>query len=106
MLGYMDLDAETNRATFRLALPAVPEGIFNDVDQDAKKEQGVQVFAVGYNPNLTGGVFSEGDDRSLGWPSYLASVKTDTENQDEIIGGKLVIWAADSQPGIPERIRG
>jgi C-terminal processing protease CtpA/Prc len=101
VLGYMDLDAENNRATFRLALPIVPEGIFNDVDQDAKKEQGLQVFAVGYNPNLTGGVFSEGDDRSLGWPSYLASVKTDTENQDEITGGKLVIWAADSQQEFP-----
>ena len=101
VLGFMDLDAEANRATFRLALPAVPEALFNDVDQDAKKEQGLQVFAVGYNPNLTGGVFSEGDDRSLGWPSYLASVKTDTENQDEIIGGKLVIWAADSQQQFP-----
>ena len=101
VLGYMDLDAEANRATFRLALPAVPEALFNDVDQDAKKEQGLQVFAVGYNPNLTGGVFSEGDDRSLGWPAYLASVKTDTENQDEITGGKLVIWAADSKQEFP-----
>ena len=101
VLGYMDSDADNNRATFRLALPAVPEGLFNDVDQDAKKEQGVQVFAVGYNPNLTGGVFSEGDDRSLGWPAYLASVKTDTENQDEVIGGKLVIWAADANQEFP-----
>ena len=101
VLGYMDLDAEANKATFRLALPAVPEALFNDVDQDAKKEQGLQVFAVGYNPNLTGGVFSEGDDRSMGWPAYLASVKTDTENQDEIIGGKLVIWAANSQQDFP-----
>ena len=101
VLGYMNLDAENNRATFHLALPVVPEGVFNDVDQDAIKEQGLQVFAVGYNPNLTGGVFSEGDDRSLGWPSYLASVKTDTENQDEVIGGKLVIWAADSKQEFP-----
>ncbi len=101
VLGYMDLDADNNRATFRLALPAVPEGIFNDVDQDAKTEQGLQVFAVGYNPNLTGGVFSEGDDRSMGWPSYLASVRTDTENKDELIGGKLVVWAADSSQEFP-----
>ena len=101
VLGYMDLDAENNRATFRLALPVVPEGVLNDVDQDAKKEQGLQIFAVGYNPNLTGGVFSEGDDRSLGWPAYLASIKTDTENQDEVIGGKLVIWAADSKQEFP-----
>ena len=101
VLGYMDLDAEANRASFRLALPAVPEALFNDVDQDAKKERGLQIFAIGYSPNVTGGVFSEGDDPSLGWPSYLASVKTDTENQNEINGGKLVIWAADSQQEFP-----
>ena len=101
VLGYMKLDAENNSATFHLALPMVPEGVFNDVDQDAKKEQGLQIFAVGYNPNLTGGVFSEGDDRSLGWPAYLASVKTDSENQDEVTGGKVVIWAADSKQEFP-----
>ena len=32
VLGYMDLDADNNRASFRLALPALPEGQFNDVD--------------------------------------------------------------------------
>jgi len=101
VLGYMDLDAENNSATYRLSLPAVPEGEFNDVDNDNKKEKGLQIFTVGYNPNLTGGVFSEGDDRSLGWPGYLASVKTDSENQDEVKGGKLIIWAADSDQEFP-----
>jgi C-terminal processing protease CtpA/Prc len=101
VLGYMNLDAKNNSAAFRLALPVAPEGVFNDVDQDAQKEQGLQVFAVGYNPNLTGGVFSEGDDRSMGWPAYLASVKTDSENKDEVTGGKLVIWAADSKQEFP-----
>ena len=101
VLGYMDLDAENNRATYRLSLPAVPAGEFNDVDNDSIKEQGLQIFTVAYNPNLTGGVFSEGDDRSFGWPGYLASVKTDSENQDEVKGGKLVIWAADSDQEFP-----
>jgi len=101
VLGFMDLDAENNRATFRLSLPAVPYGQFNDVDNDNKKDQGLQIFAVGYNPNLTGGVFSEGDDRSLGWPGYLASVRTDSENHDEVTGGTLVIWAADGNQKFP-----
>jgi C-terminal processing protease CtpA/Prc len=101
VLGFMDLDEENNTATYRLLLPAVPYGQFNDVDQDNKKEQGLQIFTVGYNPNLTGGVFSEGDDRSLGWPGYLASIRTDSENQDEVIGGALVIWAADSKQEFP-----
>ncbi|MDK2981636.1 MAG: hypothetical protein PWQ55_1983 [Chloroflexota bacterium] len=101
VLGYMDLDAENNRATFELSLPIQPLGEFNDVDQDAQAEEGVQIFTVGYSPNLTGDVFSDGDDRSLGWPSYLASVKTDTENQDEVTGGKLVIWAPDGAQDFP-----
>jgi len=101
VLGYMDLDAENNRATFRLALPAVPEGQFNDVDNDKQKDQGVQVFAVGYNPNYIGGVFSTGDDRNTGWPGYLASVTVDSENQDEVTGGKLVVWAADAAQSFP-----
>ena len=101
VLGYMELDAENNRASFRLSLPALPEGQFNDVDQDGNYDTGLQIFSVGYNPNLTGGVFSEGDDRSLGWPSYLASVKTDTENQDEVIGGKLIVWAMDANQEFP-----
>ncbi len=101
VLGYMQLDAENNRASFRLALPLLPEGQFNDVNQDGKTDRGVQIFALGYSPNLTGGVFSQGDDRSLGWPAYLASVKTDTENQDEVLGGKLVIWAPDGAQQFP-----
>jgi len=101
VLGYMDLDEENDSATYRLSLPAVPAGEFNDVDNDNKKEKGLQIFTVAYNPNLTGGVFSEGDDRSLGWPGYLASVKTDSENKDEVKGGKLVIWAADSDQEFP-----
>jgi C-terminal processing protease CtpA/Prc len=100
-LGFMDLDAENDRASYRLALPAVPAGAFNDVDQDGKKEQGLQIFAVGYNPNLSGGVFAEGDDRNMGWPGYLASIKTDAENDDEVVGGKLVLWSPDREQEFP-----
>ena len=71
------------------------------MDQDGQDERGLQIFTVAYNPNLTGGVFSEGDDRSLGWPGYLASVRTDRENQDELVGGKLIIWAADGEEEFP-----
>jgi len=101
VLGYMKLDAENNRAEYRLALPLIPEAQFNDVDNNGKKDQGVQIFTIAYSPNLTGDVFSAGDDRSLGWPAYLASIKTDTENQDEITGGKLVVWAADASQSFP-----
>ncbi len=100
-LGYMSVDKEKNDGTFRLALPVVPEGILNDVNHDNKKDNGVQIFALAYSPNLTGGPFSEGDDKSYGWPAYLASIKTDAENKDEITGGKLLIWAPDDAQEFP-----
>jgi C-terminal processing protease CtpA/Prc len=100
-LGFLDIDTEAMKAEYILQLPARPTGAFADVDNNGQENQGVQVFAVAYWPNLTGGPYSEGDDRSRGWPSYLASVLTDTENDDEVIGGKLVVWAADDQQQFP-----
>jgi len=101
ILGYMTLDLEQMRADYQLDLPAEPRGNLVDVDQDDQSETGVQVFAVSYWPNLVGSPYSVGDDRSRGWPNYLASVITDTENKDEVIGGKLVVWAPDGEQEFP-----
>jgi len=101
VLGFMTFDPESLSGTYELSLPQLPQGEFNDVDNDGDEDQGVQVFAIGYSPNLYGGPFSEGDDRSRGWPAYLASIKTDTENDDEVIGGKLVVWAPDENQQFP-----
>ena len=100
-LGFLDMDEETLSATYNLQLPARPTGTLADVDQDGEEDTGVQVFAVSYWPNLTGGPYSEGDDPSRGWPTYLSSNKVDTENKDEVTGGKLVIWAPDDQQSFP-----
>ncbi|HWQ15308.1 MAG TPA: S41 family peptidase [Roseiflexaceae bacterium] len=100
-LGYMDLEPENMRGTFRLQLPARPTGVLSDVDNDGGTDTGVQVFAVSWWPNLAGGPFAVGDDKSRGWPNYLASVQADTEREDEIVGGKLVIWAPDGQQQFP-----
>ncbi len=100
-IGFMTFDPDTLSGTFDLNLPVTPEGKLNDVNHDSNTDQGVQIFAVGYSPNIAGGPFSEGDDRSFGWPSYLASVQTDSENDDEVIGGKLLIWAPDGEQQFP-----
>ena len=99
VLGFMKSFPEQNKATFRLQLPAIPAGQYNDLAKSGKL--GVQIFAVSYWPNQAGGPFSEGDDRSRGWPAYLASVITDSENKDEVLGGKLVIWAPDGAQVFP-----
>ena len=101
VLGYMNVDYANNKGSYFLYLPAKPEGTFDDVDNNATADTGVQIYAVGYNPNLAGGPFSEGDDPSYGWPGYLASVKTDSENQDEVVGGNLVVWSPDDKQQFP-----
>ena len=101
VLGFLQLDEKAQKGEYQLSLPIRPEGSFDDVDNNGKPDKGVQIFAVDYNVNLTGGPFLEGDDRYRGWPSYLASVKVDTENKQEIIGGKLIVWAADDKQQFP-----
>jgi len=100
-LGYMTYDAETLGGTFDLNLPAVPRGEFNDVDNNGQTDAGVQIFVVGYSPNLYGDPFMAGDDRLLGWPSYLTSARTDPGRDNEVIGGMLVVWAPDADQQFP-----
>ena len=101
VLGFLEMDEDAKTANYQIQLPLRPTGRTVDVNPDGNEEIGVQVFATSYWPNLTGGPYSEGDDPSRGWPSYLASVKADSENKDEVIGGKLVIWAPNDAQFFP-----
>ena len=101
VIGMVDLNADNNSAAYQLQLPVKPRGTFNDVDQDGKKDSGVQIFAVEYAPNIAQDPFYRGDDRYKGWPGYLASVIIDRENKDEVIGGRLIIWAPDAEQQFP-----
>jgi C-terminal processing protease CtpA/Prc len=100
-LGYLAIDKEAKKGTYTLQLPARPSATQVDVNPDGKDEAGVQVFTVAYWPNLTGGPYSEGDDPSRGWPAYLTSARNDSENEDEVIGGKLIIWSPDAAQSFP-----
>jgi C-terminal processing protease CtpA/Prc len=101
VLGYLDMDTEKNIGQYTIQLPIQPAGQHNDVDHDGKPEAGLQVFAVEYTPNWTGGPYYSGDDFYLGWPSYLASVTVDRENQDEVTGGKVVVWSPNDTQDFP-----
>jgi C-terminal processing protease CtpA/Prc len=101
VLGPMDVDVDDLSGKYALSLPALPGGILHDVDNDGETETGIQVFATAYAPNVYGDLFYKGDDVSKGWPTYLGSVKTDPENEDEVIGGKLIVWAPDENQQFP-----
>jgi C-terminal processing protease CtpA/Prc len=100
-LGYAKIAPAQKAGTFWLQLPSQPAGVFDDVAHNGKKNTGVQIFSVAYWPNLAGGPYSDGDDPSRGWPTYLTSMTTDTENNDEVTGGKLVVWSPDDQQFFP-----
>jgi len=101
VIGFLDIDEAARRGSYQLQLPAAPAGTFADVDNDNQSDQGVQIFAVSYAPNLTGGPFAVDDDPNRGWPIYLASIRTDRENGDEVIGGKLIVWTPDAEQQFP-----
>ncbi|HEX8992503.1 MAG TPA: hypothetical protein VF784_12560 [Anaerolineales bacterium] len=100
-LGFLQIDPKTKTGSYSLELPAQPLGQMVDVANDGQTSKGVQIFAVSWWPNLTGGPFSEGDDPTQGWPTYLASVVTDSNNKDEVVSGNLVVWAPDGNKKSP-----
>jgi C-terminal processing protease CtpA/Prc len=100
-LGYLSLDKSAKHGTYILQLPERPTGKIVDVAHDGRQGTGVQVFTVAFWPNYTGGPYEEGDDQALGWPGYLDSVKIDSTNNYEVIGGKLVVWAPDDKQLFP-----
>ncbi|RME06618.1 MAG: hypothetical protein D6803_06050, partial [Anaerolineae bacterium] len=92
-IGPVELvDEDTVR--FELALPAVPQGTLNDVDNDGEEDLGVQIFAVAYWDNTWGGPFLEERD-GTGWSTAYASTTTDPDRDYEIDGGILIVWAPD-----------
>ncbi len=100
-LGYLDLDEQAMTGEYWLQLPARPNGYHADVDNDGATDAGVQVFAVAYWPNYLGDIFSRGDDRTRGWPDFITSTLIDTENDEEVTGGKLVVWSPDNEQEFP-----
>lgn len=91
---------EDNTLTYSLSLPSVPQGTLLDVDNNGVDDKGVQIFAVAYWDNTWGGPFLEPRD-GTGWSTAYASTITDPEQENEIIGGILVVWAPDDQQGFP-----
>jgi hypothetical protein len=93
VLGFMTFDPGQLSGDFELILPARPQGEYNDVDHDGDEDQEAD-HAAGYSPNLYGGPFSEGDDRSRGWPNYPPPSDGYRERRRSD-RGKLIIWSGD-----------
>ncbi len=98
-IGPVEL-VDEDTVTFSLALPALPQGMQTDLDNDSESDAGVQVFAVAYWSNTWGGPFLEFRD-GTGWSNAYASTTTDADRDNEIDGGVLLVWAPDDAQGFP-----
>ncbi|MGA7193326.1 MAG: S41 family peptidase [Anaerolineales bacterium] len=101
VLGYVQYDPNSGSGTYELSLPEIPQATFNNVGNKNPTDTGVQIFAIDYEPNLYGSPFESGDDRLRGWPNDGASIKTDSNRDDEVTGGKIIIWAPDANQEFP-----
>jgi len=99
VIGPVEINDE-EKLTYQLALPSVPQGKLVDVDNDVENDIGVQVFAVAYWSNVWGGPFLE-EREGKGWSNAYSSTLTDPDNDDEITGGTLIVWAPDDQQSFP-----
>jgi C-terminal processing protease CtpA/Prc len=103
-LGQITSDFYTSPFTYSIALPFEPQGSYRDVDNNGKKDQGVQIFAIAYWTNTFDGPFLEKRDLGGGgWSNDYVSTRVSNKaaNLNEIIGGKLLIYAPDDQQGFP-----
>lgn len=91
---------DDNTLTYDLALPSIPQGTYVDVDNDDQKDTGVQVFAVAYWDNTWGGPFLEERD-GTGWSTAYTSTVVDPNQDDEIVGGTLMVWSPDANQSFP-----
>jgi C-terminal processing protease CtpA/Prc len=91
---------EDESLRYYLSLPTVPQGTMVDVDNNGQEDAGVTVFSIAYWSNTWGGPFLEPRD-GTGWSTAYASTVTDSELDNEIIGGKLIVWAPDDQQSFP-----
>ena len=101
VIGHVDYSPQDASGTYTLLLPEIPQGTLNDVDNNGKPNNGVQVFVVDYEPNIFGDPFMSGNDGLQGWPGNLASIKTTPDEKNEVIGGKLIVYAPDNKEGFP-----
>jgi C-terminal processing protease CtpA/Prc len=103
-LGQITSDFYQSPFTYKLALPKVPQGELNDVDQDGTADTGVMVFAVAYWNNIWGDAFlQERDLGGGGWSTAYAStlVSGQKATRGEYLGGRLVVYAPDAAQGFP-----
>ncbi|MDX1436939.1 MAG: S41 family peptidase, partial [Anaerolineales bacterium] len=99
-VGPVEFVEGEDALSFLLPLPSVPQGTFFDLDNNGQDDTGVQVFAVAYWSNTWGDPFLERRD-GTGWSTAYSSTIVDPDQENEIVGGTLMVWAPDENQSFP-----
>ena len=103
-IGQITSDFFTSPFSYSISLPIEPKGGWRDVDNDGEQDEGVLVFAPAYWTNTFGDPFLEKRDLGGGgWSGAYVSTRLseDAATELEYVGGKIIIFAPDSQQGFP-----
>ena len=101
VIGNVQYNPQDASGSYTLFLPEIPQGTLNDLDNNGQHNAGVQVFVIDYKPNIAGNAFMSGDDRLKGWPNDMASIKTNPDQDNEVTGGQLIVYAPDAKESFP-----
>ncbi|MFQ5407880.1 MAG: peptidase S41, partial [Anaerolineales bacterium] len=85
---------------YLLNLQAAPPGTRVDVDNNGQSDAGLQAYMISVQANLEDDPFLSRDE-FRGWSTVWTSARIDSENEDEVSGGKLLVWAPDDQQQFP-----
>ncbi len=99
ILGPITIN-EDDTLTYTLNLPAQPVSPAIDVDNDSQNDPGVQIWQVVMSANYMEDPFLD-EDESGGWSSSYSSARTDSENENEVYGGLLLVWSPDGSQEFP-----
>jgi C-terminal processing protease CtpA/Prc len=106
-LGQITSDFYSSPFTYSLTLPIVPQGEFNDVDNNGDDDSGFQIFTIAYWTNTWGDPYLDVRDlHGGGWSSAYVSARVNGSSQVgevgyEWEGGKILVYAAEDEQGFP-----
>jgi C-terminal processing protease CtpA/Prc len=99
VLGGFTTDYYDPPVGYTINLPIEPRGTLVDVDNDGSEDAGVMVYTPAYWTNIFGDPFLEVRDGGKGWSTAYAG--TNVNDDREIIGGMLVVYAPEEGQGFP-----
>jgi C-terminal processing protease CtpA/Prc len=98
VLGYNTSDIWDGPLAYEIALPAAPNGVLTDVDNDTEQEPGVMVYSVNFTFNGIDDPYI--DEREFIYYSSLTSSQA-FETQYQINGGTMIVYAPEAGQGFP-----